>query len=307
MQDHEFDTETEEESTDTSSDTGEASATDKNGSGDQTSDSDDTDGVDEEGYTPAERAELEKAQTRLKDAGDKISQDGQRIKTLEEENAELKNRLSERDSEPEARDTRRTETRDDSVNRRRDADDRIRKPNIPDEVIDEMTPEQQQIFAEMWETSISAQKMALAAQEAATETSTRLSESEAENQRLKDSDEQYASYQKHYGITREQFDEITAARESGDHFTADRLLNIHSSAAQRRRERAQEMSDDSGFLPTGSPETPQPTRQKTQEQQFQEEFDAAPDDQKSKVAAKIWASVPADVAERITMPRPTDS
>ena len=320
MQDHELDTDLGDGGSDTPGDTDtDFDESDKHESGDRTS-ADDTgdDGgsnePDDDGYTAAERAELEKLRERNKQAGDKISQDGQemkkrddRIAELEKENAALKQNGSDTDDRP----TRRTRTRQTDRNTRRPVRTRDDGSNADDQnsgltpelqaAINKLPVEQRQIFAGVWDMAVAAQRSAREVDER----TGRLETAQEAFDKQKASDEQYQSYQEHYGLTREQFDEVMEARSSGDHFQADQLLTIHSSATKRRQQREEAMADESPYLSPGSPNTPEPTGRKSLADRLKDEFEAAetPEEQQ-KVAQKVWATVPADVAEAITMPDP---
>lgn len=319
MQDQDLDTSSDND-LDTSGDTnGGSSDEDKLESGGQTSDATDDAGddggsePDQEGYTAEDRQQLESMRSRMKAKDDKISQDGQRIKALETEVERLKERQDDR-SEAQDRDAQRTDSRERRTYRRppsRRADnqtdtngeDTRETPQFSAADIRRLPREQQRIYASMWEMADRANKRAEEAEARLTE----VENYQSTEQRAKSDEAQYQEYRNHYGLTREQYDEVMQARSEGDHFTADRLLNVHSAAANRRRERAETMTDDSQFLPPGSPDTPAPTRRETPEEQMRKEYeDATTEQQKDEVARKAWATFPADVAERITLPPPSN-
>lgn len=280
--------------------------------GDDTDDSDsqpdnsdtddgDEDAIDEDGYTKAEREELETIQGRYKSASDKISRDGQRIKELEAENERLNSRLKghaddtrEDDEEPEPRKTRRSQ---------RDADET--EDEIDLEAIDfsdidmtKLDPNTRKAFERMYDATSRVQKHSKTV-------SDQLAKSEAENKRLKAEDDRYQKYKDTYGLSREQFAEVREAMDSGDDIEAHRLLTIHSAAHKRRQERSESLSDDRSYLSNGSPDSPPSSNRKTRKDQLQEAFDnAKTDKEKTAISQQIWEEFDAHIAEEMTLPSP---
>lgn len=253
---------------------------------------------DEDGYTAEERKELEEWRNRHKKASDKISADGQTIKEKDAEIAKLREELNEkrsrsRDDESDDETRRRTPR---TTRRRTDDPDPDDDPDFSDIDMNKLDPNTRRAFARMFDQN---QKTAAKSQEI----QTRLDESEAENERLKAQDTLYGQYQRNYGISREQFNEVFEARESGDHIGADRLLQVHSSAAKRRQERAESMNDESGYLPTGSPDTPKTPRRPSRRDELQKEYDEAKTEaEKARISEIIWTEFDADVATEMTLP-----
>ena len=320
MQDQDLDTSSDSD-VDTSGDTtGGSSGGDNLESGGRTSDATDDTGddggsePDQDGYTPADRKELEGMRSRMKAKDDKISQDGQRIKALETEVERLKERQDGRSEAQDrnAQDTNgsdRRRTYREPPNRRTrertdaNGDNQRRTPAFSDADIRRLPREQQRIYANMWEMADQANKRAEELEAELTEVKTY----QSSEQQAKQDDAQYQEYRNHYGLTREQYNEVMQARGEGDHFTADRLLNVHSAAASRRRERAETTdSAEASFLPPGSPDTPAPTRRESPEETMRKEFEAATTEkQKDEIAQRAWSQFPSDVAERITLPPPS--
>lgn len=277
---------------------------DNDDSGSQTDDSDtdagDDDEPDEDGYTKAERAELDKLKARHKSASDKISQDGQRIKELERENEELKRRQSghrrddTRQRTPETR-TPRTRTRTRTSEDDEDID--VEDIDFSDIDVTKLDPNTRKALERMYDSTLASQRKARSVED-------KLLAAEQENAELKQDEERYLKYRDHYGLSRDQYAEMRAERDAGNDIEADRILQIHSTAAKRRQEREGTISDTTSYLPHGSSDAPPARRRKSREQELQEEFDKAPDNMKEKVSQKIWEELDADVASRITLPSP---
>ena len=302
MNDREFDTDPDGATDIDPDDTGNASG-DDNPNPDQTSADDTGEGnnePDDDGYTPDERVELQQIQERHKSASDKISVDGQRIKTLEGEKAALEAKLAGGDNAGD-----RTRTSRPRPNRRRtstragDTDERDGSgmPNFDDVDMSKLDPNTRRAMARLYDTTKGAV-------EQTSELRQHLSESDAESERVEQEDTLYQGYADRYGLSREQFNEMHKARSDGNHLEADRILELHSTASKRRRERTEGMNDDSGYLPNGSPNTPSPSRKPNKVEQLQKEFEDAPEDQKATVSQKIWRELPAELAEEITLPSP---
>jgi len=262
-------------------------------------DPDDDDEPDDEGYTKAERKELEEIEAeyrdRKKSADDKISQDGRRIRELEEENERLKARKQGDDQDDQtSRRTRRNTDEPDDDDNTFDLED----VDFSDIDMTKLDPNARKAFERMYDATSRTVKHSKSVEQ-------QLRASEAENRRLKADDDRYQQYATTYGLNREQYDQYREKMDSGDEIGAHKILTIHSSAHRRRQERSATLSDDSGYIPNGSPDSPPTSRRKSLRDTLQDKFDNAKSEkERDAVANEIWETFDANIAEEMTLPSP---
>lgn len=192
-----------------------------------------------DGLTDDERTQMETLEESYRNAQQKISADG-------DEKAQLRRQLEEKDATIAALSRQNTGGGETSTAPGATDDDPY--AGIDLEKIRQENPD---VYA-----ALERQHNMIEKQEA-TYAQTRQQQEEAAKK-----EEQFGQYQTQYGLSRQQFDTIWAARQAGNHFDADSLLNSYSKVNSAKRQQQEQQQADRSKVVNGNsqsqPNDPQP-------------------------------------------------